>query len=303
MAPVRAILALAVLFGHFQFYSVPALLPLRHLAAPSVAMFLFISGFGLDYSFQQKGDNYLHFFFKRRVVKIALPAILVTLLHIWLFGNGGADIIERARLIATKGNTLLPHYWYGWTILLFYLLFWSCYRFLHGWATRFAVLVGVVCFTAATRWAGFDRCWWICSLAFPTGIYFAQYKSALFSFCEKRELFYWLLLLLLGVAFVGLFLTRIETCWAFCYVLITIIGALIVSRLPLDRLKIPVLRFLGSISYEIYLVHITVMCLLRGGFLYIESNPLFVMLVICLTIVLAYGIHLLCKTITQITNL
>lgn len=302
MAPLRALLAFAVLFGHFQFYDVPALMPLRHLAPVSVAMFLFISGYGLAYSYQQKGDEYLRSFFSKRILKILIPAILVTLLQIILFGNGGIGIVDRAQLIFSNGNTMMPHYWYVWAILFFYVLFWLCYKFARGWFSRLAVLIGVICFTLVTSLSGFDRCWWICSLAFPTGLYFTELKPRLFSFCEERKLNYWLTILVSGVAFVGFFMTGSPSCWTLCYVFVPLIGALIISRLPLDKFKLPILRFIGMVSYEIYLVHITVMSLFRESFFHITSNTLYVVTVIFVTIILAYGIHLLCQLITTKTN-
>lgn len=302
MVPVRALLALAVLLGHFQFFDVPGLMPYRHLAPPSVAMFLFISGYGLAHSYRKKGKSNLYSFFKRRLFRIVLPALLVSLLFILLFGMGGIGLLERVKLIVTKGKTLMPHYWFVWTILLFYLLFWASYRLLEGWKARLAVLAGVALYTVATVLSGFDRCWWICSLAFPTGLYFARFRDDIFCFCSKRKINYWLLIILATIVFGGFFLTGEPVLWTFCYVFIPFIGALVIARLPLDKLQLPILRFLGIISYEIYLVHITVMRLLRGSFYQISSNFLYVAAVVVLSIAMAYVIHLLYRWITQIVT-
>lgn len=302
MPPVRAILALAIVFGHFSFYGVDALMPLRNLAPPAVAIFLFISGYGLTRSFEKKGTAYLDGFFHKRMLKILLPALFVVCLHLLLCGGSGIGLLERPRLVATQGKTFLPHYWFVWAILFDYLLFWTCHKLLRGHVANYAMLAGVIVFTLTTAIAGFDRCWWICSLAFPTGVFFAEYESPLFTFCGRKESHYWLTLTVLALAFIACYLTRKPVIWTLCYVLIPIIGALIIARTPLDRLRLRILHFIGFISYEIYLIHITAMSFLRGDRIYLSSDLLFVVITLCLTIGVAYGIHLLGRLITPKTN-
>ena len=302
MPPLRALLALVIVFCHFSYYEVTGLTSLRFLAPVCVSIFLFISGYGLMVSYQKKGDAYLQTFLKKRLLKIALPAILVSLLHLLLCGNGGIGLIDRGHQIVTRGATLLPHYWFVWVILFEYLVFWCSFKWLPGKLPRYSVLLLTLAFAVATALAGFDRCWWICSLAFPTGVYFAHYESDIYTFCSKQATNYWLVLILSGLAFVGLYLTGNLICWTFCYILIPFMVALVVARLPLDTIKFPILRWMGAISYEIYLIHITAMTLLRGEHIYISSNLSYIAAVLFLTMGAAYGIHLLCQLLTPKTN-
>ena len=298
MPPLRALLALMIVLCHFSHYEVTGLTFLRLMAPVCVSFFLFISGYGLMVSYQKKGDEYLQSFLKKRLLKIALPAILVSLLHLLLCGNGGISLIDRGRQIVTQGATLLPHYWFVWVILFEYLLFWCSYKWLPGKLPRYSILLFTIAFTVTTALASFDRCWWICSLAFPTGVYFALYESDIFSFCGKKALNYWLALVFSGLAFVGLYLTGNLICRALCYIFIPFMAALTVARLPLDTIKFPILRWVGAISYEIYLIHITAMTLLRGQHIYISSNLSYIAAVLFLTMGTAYGIHLLCQLLT-----
>jgi peptidoglycan/LPS O-acetylase OafA/YrhL len=265
--------------------------PLRDLAPVSVSMFLFISGYGLTKSLRTKGIVYLQRFFQRRIFIIALPALLVTAIHLFLGGGAGTDILTRGRLILTRGETLLPHYWFVWTILFDYLAFWLSAKLLPEKYHKYAVLLLTVIFTAATYMAGFDRCWWVCSLAFATGMFFAEFESRVFMFCGKTEFHYWLVLLVLGLVFSACYLTRNPLIWTLCYVFIPSIGALLIARLPLDKFKIPILRFIGLISYELYLIHIPVMCFLRGDKVYLESPALYIAAVLALSLALAFGIN------------
>lgn len=294
MPPGRALLALVIVLGHFSYFGIDALRPLRNLAPPAVALFLFISGYGLMKSFQKKGDVYLQAFLQRRLFKILVPALLVYVLHLLLCGGDSAGLPGRVVLVFTNGDTLLPHYWFVWAIVFDYLLFWICFKFLRGDLPRFAVLAGTLLFTVATVLAGFDRCWWVCSLAFPSGLFLAEYDRDLFSFCSRKELNYWLVLLAAGLAFGICYLTGNPYVWTLCYVFVPLVGALLIARIPLDRLRLPVLGFLGSISYEIYLIHITAMTFLRGGSVRLDSSPLFITAVLAFTLGAAFGIHFLC---------
>lgn len=291
MAPVRALLALIIVLGHFSFYGVPELEPLRNLAPASVSLFLFISGYGLIKSLRAKGSVYLQHFFQRRIFIVALPALLVTAIHLFLGGGSGTDILTRGRLILTHGETLLPHYWFVWAILFDYLAFWLSAKLLPEKLQKYAILLLTIVFTAATYMAGFDRCWWVCSLAFATGTFFAEYESRVFSFCGKTEFHYWLILLVLGLAFCAFYMTRNPLIWTLCYVFIPLIGALLIARLPLDKFKLPILRFIGIISYELYLIHIPVMSFLHGDKVYLESPALYIAAVLALSLALAFGIN------------
>jgi peptidoglycan/LPS O-acetylase OafA/YrhL len=302
MPPIRALLAILIVVGHFSYFGVDELNFLRVLAPVCVSLFLFISGYGLMVSYQKKGDAYLQTFLKKRLLKIVLPAILVSLLHLLLCGNGGISFLDRVRLIFTQGTTLLPHYWFVWAILYEYLIFWCSFKWLPKALPRYAVLLLTIAFAVVTARAGFDRCWWVCSLAFPTGLFFAAHENDIFSFCNKKAINYWLAIALCSLAFAGLYISGRPMCWALCYIFIPSAAALVIARLPLDTIKLPILRWTGAVSYEIYLIHITAMTFLRGKYVYISSNLLFVVAVLCITVGAAYGIHLLSQLITQKTN-
>lgn len=302
MPPVRALLAILIVLSHFSFFGVAELRFLRFLAPVCVSIFLFISGYGLMVSFQKKGKDYLQTFLQRRILKIALPAIAVSIIHLLLCGNGEISLLERIRLVFTKGSTLLPHYWFVWVILYEYLVFWFSFKILPGKYPPYSILFCTVSFTILTILAGFDRCWWICSLSFPTGLLFATYESTIFSFCSKREGHYWLVLGLSGLISAGLHYIGNPICLTCCYIFIPVMAALVIARIPLDASRLPVLKWIGTISYELYLIHITIMSFLRGTLVYISSDALYIAAVLCLSICFAYGIHLLCQLLTPKTN-
>lgn len=280
MLPLKAVLILIIVLGHFVYYTNRPVFSVFHeLGTSAVSMFFFMSGFGCLRSWQLKGQNYLDGFFKSRILGILLPAVVFLVLHtIW-----------------KRGFAMPPQYWFLWVVLFDYVLFWCCYRFLAPTWRLPVLLAGSLLFMAATFFAGFDRCWWICGLSFPTGCLFANVEDRLAKSCAGKP-FRFLVWLMAGVVvFAGAYLTRQPLIWPICYIGIPWTLALLVSVIPLDSLKLPVLGFLGTISYEMYLSHVTVLDVLHQVPAISAHTWAFVVAVLLLTIAVSYAVHRLCS--------
>ena len=303
MRPVRAVLAILIVLGHFSYFMEGGFVKVMRMAAPaSVAFFLFISGYGLTSSMRTKGVAYLKHFPQSKLVRIVLPAILVVLLHLLLCGNGGVSLLSRVGLVFSCGNTLLPHYWFVWTILFDYLLFYVSWRFFPQRWTKYIILAGVIVFLLATVLRGFDRCWWMCALSFPAGIFFSEFEQPVYAFVGRCESRYWLSLFVLALVFLGLYLVPVLWTRTIAYAICPFFMALCVARIPIDKLRLPILCFLGAISYEIYLSHITMMSFLRGDVVWISSRYIYVVVVFASTILVAWLIHLLCERLLKMVR-
>lgn len=300
MCPVRALLAILIVLGHFSFFDVTWLMPMRFFAPISVAFFLFISGFGLTRSVREKGKQYLQTFLPSKLVRIVLPAVLVVLLHLLLCGGSGIGLSGRLRLVFSCGNTLLPHFWFVWVILFDYLLFYLSFRFLRGTAPRYAILVGSLALLLATWASDFDQCWWMCTLAFPAGAFYSDFEESIYSFCSRSERAYGFALFLLLLIGVGIYLIPFPLTQAVAYGIFPSILALCVARLPIDRWHLPVLAFIGGISYELYLIHITMMSFFRGDTIRIDSDIIYVLSVLALSIGVAWLLHLICTPFLRV---
>lgn len=300
MRPVRAVLAILIVLGHFSYFMEGDFVKGMRVAGPvSVAFFLFISGYGLTCSMRTKGGSYLKRFPLSKLIRIVLPALLVCFLHVLLCGNGGVSLFSRIGLVFSCGNTLLPHYWFVWAILFDYLLFYFSWRLFPRRWTKYMILAGVIVFLLVTILRGFDRCWWMCALSFPAGIFFSEFEQPFLSFAGMRESRYWLSLFVLALLFVGLYLVPFLWVRTLAYAIGPFFLALCVARLPIDRTHLPVLGFLGAISYEIYLSHITIMSFLRGDVVWISHRNIYVVVVFALTILVAWLIHLLCDRLLK----
>lgn len=302
MAPLKAALALMIVADHLAlFYGVNALRPFIALGAPIVSIFFFISGFGLQSSYQQKGDAYLKGFFSRRIWKVLLPWLLATLLYGLLQWLSPQQWIDGTKQTFTQGIPILPFSWYVLEILYFYVAFWCAYRFFPGIWKGIVLLALVILFMFLTIRLHYGQGWWVSSLAFPAGIAFACYEKKVIALFERHPLSYWLTLsglaILLCLSFIaGKRISAIA--FTVSHVCIGLIVALVTERLPLEKLNLKIISFIGLISYEIYLCQGIAMALLRGRW-EIADDTLFVALVYVLTIALAWGIHLLSGLMTK----
>lgn len=301
LVPLKAALALMIVADHLAlFYGVDALRPFIALGAPIVSIFFFISGYGLQSSWQKKGEAYLKGFFSRRIWKVLLPWLVATLLYglvQWLSPQQWIDGIKQT---FTRGNPILPFSWFVLEILFFYLAFWCAYRFFPGIWKGIVLLALVILFMLLTIRLEYGQGWWVSSLAFPAGIVFACYEKKWMVLCERHPAGYWLALFgLAGLFCLGFIAGKRLSAFAFTvsHICIGLMVALLTERLPLERLKTKIISFISSISYEIYLCQGIAMALLRGRW-QVTGDALFVILVYLLTIALAWAVRSLCTSST-----
>lgn len=293
MIPLKAVMALLIVADHLTFYmDAWWLRPFRELGAPIVSMFFFISGYGLSKSYAAKGKAYLDSFFRRRIWKVILPALIALVFYYILLWDPARPYGVEWRNLILHGVPVLPHSWFVVAIVAFYLGFYVSYNFLPDRWKIWGVLSGTLVWMAVTLLAGYDWCWWISSLAFPTGLFFARYEQHIYAFCERCPRNYLLLVGALILAFLALYLTRNEYIWTLCYVLIPLIVALIIARLPLERMNWRWLAFIAGISYEIYLCQGIPMMFFQQKVV-IQQPVLYVVTVYLTVIVLASIVHYL----------
>ena len=292
MGPVRALLAIIIVLGHFSYFMwAPTLKYMRMLAPPSVAMFLFISGYGLTKSVMLKGDNYLDKFLVIKTVRILFPALLVSLLHLLLCSGGGIMPWERIEAIFLHGDTLLPHYWFVWYIIGAYVVFWLCHQFLPLKYVKYVSMATSLAFVAYARLASFDWCWWICAFAIPAGVGYAEYEDKVYDYWRKGKCRFCAVILVLSAIMVLCYFAPFVLLRTVSYALFTVCAAFVISCLPIDKWRLPGLRFIGSISYEIFLVHITVMQFLRGRKVDINENVPYLIVATVAIVLTAWALH------------
>ena len=292
MKPLKALLILDIVFGHLMYYvDYPVFHLFHELGASCVAVFFFVSGYGLYKSWKRKRNQYLDDFFSSRVLRVLVPAICCFVLHIILCGTNGIDLCTIAKRTITQGITVPMHYWFVIAIVFFYLLFYTCFRWITQSFRITALYIGSFVFILLAIILHYDRCWWVCALAFPTGLTFSKYETIIRdSFGNNLKSI--LKGIMIGVlSFFVFYLPNNQYLWPFCYVSISWIVALLVSSIPLDKVRLPILNFIGTSSFEIYLTHITILNYLRGEQFYIRQDWLYLLLSLSITILLSFVLN------------
>ena len=291
------------------------------------SVFFFFSGFGLFKSYKTK-ENYLEGMLRKRLPKILIPFFVTNIIYLIFVSKGK---VSNALDIVTSlvGFTLLnSNAWFIVELTVLYTLFYLCFRKAGSdckaicWLTIFTTILVIAALllghdTTKIRGHWFMGEWWYnTTLIFIMGILFAKYESRVKTFMVRR----WKVLLPLSLLiFVGWFILQEYVEAGFGYYkewpghpgypekLLTLIVQLILCMIfmfimLLVNLKLefgnPVLRFLGSFTYEIYLIHDVYRWNLPGGPEGTMSDVLYLGLTYAFTIISAY---ILAKILSIIT--
>ncbi len=283
-----------------------------------VGIFFFFSGYGLYTSLKTK-ENYLKGFLKKRLVTILVPFYMCILVFTASACICGTRFTPLQLLGVLSGWSLInQHMWYIVEIAILYIAFFLIYRLIKN---RTAATVVMSVFVIAMIAGSLMLChgndmscsywfqgeWWYnSSFLFVIGIIFSKHSEGLRKIARKGYIFllaaFTALSGLLGVqTFYMLrkysywseipgedpkYLDKIRCLsvqlpWIICFVCFLL---LIMMRV---RFGNPVLKFLGSISLELYLIHNLYLTGLRSGTVFRVSSP---GMYCILTILMAIGL-------------
>lgn len=254
----------------------------------AVALFFFLSGYGLQKQYMKNREAYRQSFLKRRIPSILIPWGLFAILYRLTYYSLGkmytlANLIDDLR----QGIPFVAHSWYLMAILFFYLLFWihitlfrNCgqkhIRWMPFLGCGWYVLYALICIRLK-----FLMFWYDTAHLLPVGMFCAVYEEKILQMLKSRRLYIGVTALsaLLWVICTNIFSFGLSVNVYSLYLVSLVRLFFFVVTVILLRQKIqvdnPTLRYLGKISMEIYLIHGLIFYLLRGDYFYLESEPLF----------------------------
>lgn len=148
--PLRGLLAILIVAHHhaMEYIHMGSLIDnilyqLNSIGAPIVAIFFFLTGYGLASSLKKKGPEYLNGFLPKRL-KSFIPEFLffttIATVAIWI--NTGLNPIEQLWKLTTYGNPPLKNSWFLYVIVYIY-----CSFYLAAKISRCNIVYTGICFS------------------------------------------------------------------------------------------------------------------------------------------------------------
>lgn len=331
--PVRGFLAVCIVLHHLSGYfpTFSFLKIFTHVGYIVVAVFFFLSGYGVYYGYTHK-ENYLKVFWPGRIRSVMLPFWIADILAFAL-NHFGCFALSRSTeqmrplkdflwsLIDT--NRIIGPGWYILILFAFYGIFWLAFsigrteKAKFGWL--FGLFVAVLGVTITLRYLNemqpegqrmlsVTDVFYRSDFGFLAGVLWCRYRERIDARLAGR---YRRAVLLSALAFIGFSLVYIVGGFTtgIVYHLCENVGSLLsalafcmlfVVLLYRFRIGNPVLRFCGKISYEMHLLHYPCIELLW----HIEplrEHPLaFTAAVMILTVPIAIGLNRLNRSLSDL---
>lgn len=255
---LRGLLALVIVLHHLTIHIEPDGLgmffkPFANIGFLAVAVFFFLSGYGLQKQYL-KNENYKNDFLLKRLPTVLLPYIIINV--VWLIATK-CTLLDIFRGLF-NGSPVVAHSWYVLSILVFYVFFWLLMMVCKK---RYCLMVvgGVLYYAVYTfvcYKANFGAWWFNTPFLLVVGMFWAIYEEKILRFLKKH---YYLSVFTVFAIFliIFIFLTKANS---FEFPIKSIVSALFfVMFLLLALLKFkvgnPILEYIGEISFELYLCH------------------------------------------------
>lgn len=300
--PLRGMLALLIVMHHLSLrltYMIPEESKVNYLRDFNcwgeyvVSIFFFLSGYGIVKSYQKKGTSYLDGFISGRLLKLMIPFIICSLIYLLFYPPTFSSIIS---LNTWKNDCpLLPSSWFVVAILLQYLIFYIVALFFRSVnITIVSAWLLSVLLMILLKHLEFKTFWWHSLLAFNVGMSISYHEVFLRKYMLSKKLIFLVFCLLLIIFYLNGFIGSL-TKWSFLLNVVLLpffVWQMICNGIIHNTFF---LNFIGKISYEIYLVHVAILCFL---FPVIGKYPiLFIVLTYALSLMCAYALNYLVRKI------
>ena len=323
--PLKGFAAVSIIIHHLSQELADKAGPLevfQSLGVLFVGFFFFFSGYGLYTSLKTK-ENYLKGFIRHRLTAVLVPFYTCNIIFVISKCIEGRRFKPAELPAVLSGWSMInSHMWYIVEIVILYLLFYLFYRFIKNrTAATIAMCISVVLMMAGSLMLchGEDyscsywfmgEWWYNATFLFVIGIIFSRHEEGLRRFARRA---YPALLAVFTVLFVLLYLQTSYAlavwsywseipgvdpayfdklrCLAFQLPWITSSVCLTLLIMMKVRFGNRVLRFLGTVSLELYLIHNLFLQGFTGSIARIPSAGMYIILTILCAVGLAAILH------------
>lgn len=237
----------------------------------AVSVFFFLSGYGLTISYRDKKEQYISEFGRNRLLSFYCICLFWIVLYIVFdFLRGIQITFKNVFQSVTFGNTVVINGWYLQTIFVLYILFFVCARMsktLRG--LNISVFIGLLFYICLCLVMNLSTTWYESVFSFGLGIligtkgwrgqqknYVAQTIFIFISFAITLMLGNTTIIAIAGIRVI---------CKMISAILFVLIVLLLSEKICIENV---VTKYLGILSFEIYMIQGMVMSLFRGGYLH-----------------------------------
>ncbi len=214
---LKGLLSVLVVFCHLRSYisviNNSAVLSSAFVAFGyvSVALFFFISGYGLGSQYDNKKD-YMKCFMQNRVLTTYVKYILFVFGYALLFLISDNFNLKQFALSFVWGNTIVINGWYFQVTLIFYILFWLVFRTKYNANLKISMLFAVsVAYCAICIIIGIESHWYQSVICLPFGVWYYYILNGKFEKANKlrEKNIFWISISKLVI---GIFLILLRIC-------------------------------------------------------------------------------------------
>jgi len=259
-----------------------------HMGSFIVGVFFFLSAFGLTKAYSGKvGFSFLI----KRCIKILIPYWICEVVYIVV--SVVCDIAlqvdvtwKNIFLSAIQLRTIVENSWYVGAILLLYVIYYICNRILPSvdLTLKITLFMIIASFIFKNYWTTY--------FAFPLGIFIGEREQRILSLKESKRFVFFIIsvalcLLAIGLKFYGNSIDNEMYMNVSDMLTSVLFASAVFFMLTFIKISNKILKFLGNISYEVYLLHGLA---LRIAYKYIrlEKSILFYIVAFSVTVLLSY---------------
>lgn len=305
---LKGFLALGIIFHHLSQWVTTGseFSNFAYMGTYIVSIFFFLSGYGLYYQNEHK-PNYMSGFLYKRLSRIFVPFLFISLIYlVYRVANGQVIDIEYFINLFVKGSTIIINGWFVNIIILMYLLFYVSFKlFKKSEVAIFINLLLILGYIFIAIKLNYGFWWYNSSLPFAVGLLWAKYKNRIDSFVNNH--YFALLILFTILLFIShrydFIISKLNITDSYSYALIanldnvifTIYFMLFIKKFNFDN---KYLNFIGTISFELYMIHGLFMSIFAKYFVSSTINDvIYTVLVLVFSISFAWFINQLLKKI------
>lgn len=296
---LRGIMALFIIFHHLsQNIAEDSLLKLfANAGYLVVAVFFFLSGYGLMSKVLQMGKEYLKGFWTKRIVKILIPCFTLSIIY-FIYNIVCMGLGEAFRLIKINVlvGGLIANGWYVTAILYFYILFYFSFRFVKKDTYGLVILFfGSILYIKGCLILELGEWWYNSCLAFAVGAIYKKNELYLKNVSGRAAKWFIMVLFFLFI-FAKRMTMLLETgdlSFLFTILSSTVFAVFSICIIEKKEIDNVFFDFLGKISFEFYMTQGVFIGLYRSDIIYIEDNFIYFLVAILSTLLMSYVVNII----------